>query len=77
MNRGDGGPTPCDRCDGSGMRPEVDDELGSQFHPCTVCHGYGYRSRPDARHLPRLARSVVVAGAFVMVVLTLMVISSH
>ncbi|MCU1369964.1 MAG: hypothetical protein JWO77_1158 [Ilumatobacteraceae bacterium] len=71
-------PTPCDRCNGSGMRtPSGDDELAGQYQPCPVCHGYGHRSRRDARHLPSLARSVVLAGAFVMVVVTLMVISSH
>lgn len=70
-------PTPCDRCNGSGVRVQAgDDELGGQ-QPCPACHGYGHRSRPDARQLPWLGRSVVLAAALVMVVVTLVVISTH
>lgn len=77
MNSGEVDPTPCARCNGSGLEEPGPDELESRYAPCPVCHGYGYRSRPSGRRLPMIARSVVLAGAFAMAVLTLAVLASR
>lgn len=77
MNSGEVGRTPCERCDGSGMRVDGDGSVTGQHAPCPACHGYGFRSRPDSSSLPSIGRSVVLAGALVMFVVTLVVLASH
>jgi hypothetical protein len=77
MNSGEVDPAPCARCNGSGLRDPGPDDLESQYAPCPTCHGYGYRSRGGGRRLPVIARSVVLAGAFAMAVLTVIVLASR
>jgi len=74
MNSGEVDRATCERCKGTGMR---DDAPGDQYAPCPACHGYGFRSRPDARNLPSIGRSAVLAGALALFVVTLVVLASH